>query len=335
MNNCIKFSIIIPAYNCEKTISKCLESILDQSYKNIEIIIIDDGSNDNTFKICDDIKNRDNRIILKTQKNRGVSCARNEGIAIATGEYISFVDSDDYLERDALYQILKIIELYKCDIVKFQKIKETSKKKFLSKNSSYGLFSVKQDKNKILNMYFKYHDFDCVITSVFKAKLLKSLRFDTRFFVGEDYLFYFYALKNANTVFVSEKYLYHYVYDSQSITNNLNLDKLIAKLYNHIDIDVILFKELKKINESEILIYNNKSSYNVFKTYIELFSYICSYKQFNDVIKNIINSDNYIQFYNTKYINYKIKINILIRYKCFFYIIFKAKKMIKEFIKNI
>ena len=335
MNKCVKFSVIIPAYNCEKTISKCLKSILDQSYKNIEIIIIDDGSSDNTFKICSDFKNKDNRIILKTQKNKGVSCARNEGLAIATGEYISFIDSDDYLEKDALYQILKIIQLYKCDIVKFQKIKETSKKNFLSKNSSYGLFSIKQDKNKILNMYFKYHDFDCVITSVFKAKLLKLLKFDTRFFVGEDYLFYFYALKNANTIFVSEKLLYHYVYDSQSLTNNLNLDKLISKLYNHIDIDEILFKELNKINASEFLIYNNKSSYNVFKTYIKLFSYICSYKQFKDLIENIINSHNYIHFYNTKYVMYKRKIKRLIKYKKFFYIIFKVEKMIKEFIKNI
>ena len=85
-NNLI--SIIIPIYNSEKTIKRCLESIINQTYRNIEIILIDDGSKDNSYKICKEYQQNDNRIVLKSQKNSGVSKARNTGLDIAKGRYI-------------------------------------------------------------------------------------------------------------------------------------------------------------------------------------------------------------------------------------------------------
>ena len=93
-------SIIIPVYNVELDLEKCLESIINQTYKNIEIILIDDGSTDNSGKICDIYAEKDCRIELLKQENSGVCSARNLGISKATGEYVTFVDADDWIEED-------------------------------------------------------------------------------------------------------------------------------------------------------------------------------------------------------------------------------------------
>ena len=104
MNKC---SIIIPVYNVEKYLPKCLDSIVNQTYKNIEIICINDGSTDNSLKILEEYAQKDERIKIINQENQGVSVARNVGIDNATGDYILFVDSDDWIDRDTC-KILKI-----------------------------------------------------------------------------------------------------------------------------------------------------------------------------------------------------------------------------------
>ena len=96
-------SIIIPIYNVEKYLPDCLNSVISQTYSNIEIILVDDGSPDGCAKICDYYAKKDNRIKVIHQKNGGLSNARNSGIKIATGKYITFVDSDDYIDKQALY----------------------------------------------------------------------------------------------------------------------------------------------------------------------------------------------------------------------------------------
>ena len=98
-------SIIVPVYNVEKYLEKCVDSIINQTYKNIEIILVDDGSKDNSGKICDIIKEKDERIKVIHKQNGGLSDARNAGLKIAKGTYIGFVDSDDYIAED-MYQTL-------------------------------------------------------------------------------------------------------------------------------------------------------------------------------------------------------------------------------------
>ena len=95
MNNTPKVSVIIPVYNVEKYLQKCLDSVINQTYKNLEIICVDDGSPDNSGGILDAYAQNDSRIIVIHQENAGVSAARNRGLDAATGEYIAFVDSDD------------------------------------------------------------------------------------------------------------------------------------------------------------------------------------------------------------------------------------------------
>lgn len=107
-------SVIVPVYNCEKYLEKCIRSIIKQTYSNIEIILIDDGSTDNSGKICD--KYQSNKIVVIHQKNRGQAAARNAGIKLAKGEYIGFVDSDDWIDSKMYEVLLKNMETAGADI---------------------------------------------------------------------------------------------------------------------------------------------------------------------------------------------------------------------------
>ena len=102
-------SIIVPVYNVEPYLNKCLDSIVNQTYKKLEIILIDDGSTDNSGLICDEYASKDNRIIVVHQKNKGLSAARNVGLNIAKGDYIAFVDSDDFIEKDMYFTMYNVM----------------------------------------------------------------------------------------------------------------------------------------------------------------------------------------------------------------------------------
>lgn len=113
-----KISIIVPIYNLERYLKECIESILNQSYKNIEVILIDDGSTDRSLKICKDFEIKDKRILVIHQENSGVSVARNTGIKYASGEWIMFVDPDDYLDENIVTELYKQTKIYtKADII--------------------------------------------------------------------------------------------------------------------------------------------------------------------------------------------------------------------------
>jgi len=103
-------SVIVPIYNVEEYIKQCIDSILSQSYKNLEIILIDDGSPDNCGIICDMYAQKDNRVVVIHQKNAGLACARNAGLARATGNYIGFVDSDDYIDKRMFEKLIAAIK---------------------------------------------------------------------------------------------------------------------------------------------------------------------------------------------------------------------------------
>lgn len=111
------FSVIVPVYNKEKYLSKSIESLVDQTYRNLEIILIDDGSTDCSGQVCDKYASADKRIKVLHQENAGTSKARNEGIKAAKGDYISFLDADDYWEKDAYELFAKVIEQYEPDML--------------------------------------------------------------------------------------------------------------------------------------------------------------------------------------------------------------------------
>ena len=124
MNNCPKFTVIIPVYNVAAYLSKCINSVLKQDFKQYEVILIDDGSTDESGKICDEFAKQDNRIVVIHQKNKGLSAARNMGIENAKGEYILFLDSDDYWrDSSALNIIYSRLSVSNADILSFNYMK--------------------------------------------------------------------------------------------------------------------------------------------------------------------------------------------------------------------
>lgn len=117
-------SVIVPIYNVEKYINKCVDSIINQTYKNIEIILVNDGSTDNCYNICNEYEKKDNRIKVIHQENSGLSEARNAGIKIANGEYLAFIDGDDYILEDMLEYLYGLInetnsEISVCNFIRY------------------------------------------------------------------------------------------------------------------------------------------------------------------------------------------------------------------------
>lgn len=103
-------SIIVPVYNVEQYLPRCIDSILEQTFQNFELILVDDGSKDKSGEICDEFAKKDNRIIVIHQENKGVNTARNAGLDIATGSYITFVDSDDWIQPDSYCKSIGLME---------------------------------------------------------------------------------------------------------------------------------------------------------------------------------------------------------------------------------
>ena len=114
-----KVSVIVPVYKVERYLDRCLQSIFNQTYKNLEIILVDDGSPDNCPKMCDEYKKADGRVTVIHKENGGLSDARNAGMDIATGDYLLFVDSDDWIEHDTIETLQSIAEKEKVDFVHF------------------------------------------------------------------------------------------------------------------------------------------------------------------------------------------------------------------------
>ena len=201
----IKVSIIIPVYNIEKYLSICLDSVINQSYKNIEIILIDDGSTDNSGKICDDYSKLDKRIIAYHQDNSGVSFARNNGIKKATGEYITFIDSDDLIHPD---YVKKLVSNLDNDTLSIGLIEKFQDNVVFSSNNDERL---ELDKNNLIELC-KMSLFNTPCCKLYKASILKNNKvyFDTKLSLGEDLLFNLDYLKYVKKAVVAKQNLYYY-----------------------------------------------------------------------------------------------------------------------------
>ena len=205
-------SVIIPVYNVEEYLEECLKSILHQTYKKLEIILIDDGSTDKSGKICDKYKKIDSRIVVIHKTNGGLSSARNYGLKIAKGEFIAFVDSDDYIDIHTYEESINCMLKYNCDIVEFKICGRDidSKKKV-----------IEMDKNEVMYKHIS-SDYEypnvAVWNKLYKGNLIKNLRFPEGK-IHEDYMFQCVALKNSvKYIFLNES-LYYYRIRENSITH--------------------------------------------------------------------------------------------------------------------
>lgn len=307
----MKISIIIPIYNSEKYLRSAVESVTQQSYKDIEIILINDGSTDKSLNICQEYSKIDSRIILINKKNEGVSATRNRGIEVATGEFIMFLDADDWIEKEACEILLNKIINSNADIVFCNHIMEFEhNNKKVSMNISDQIINNKDIKEKIILPLIEEEDMKSEhLRAAFRGpwgKLFKksiiddnNIRFKEDLIIGEDFMFNLEYLKYSNNVIVDERYLYHYRLNNGSALNKYRGDfwiiykKILINLENYLEEslgDMDYSKRLNKLKLKYLLICIkneanplNKKSLKKRKEYIKN---ICEDSIIKDALKN-------------------------------------------------
>lgn len=218
----VTFSIIIPVYNASDTIERCVNSIISNQKKEIEIILIDDCSKDNSWEICQEIGKKYNYVkVLHNEENHGVSYTRNLGLDNATGEYIFFVDSDDWIDRDYIRDFQKVIEKYKPEFVICGYINHDEKMN--SSIDEYGWDDFRDDrycdlKQEAHNLY-KKNILQQLWNKVFVRDIIEKnhIRFDENISIGEDFRFilnYIQMGKITNAILMNYP-LYHYMRDQK------------------------------------------------------------------------------------------------------------------------
>lgn len=248
-----KVSIIVPVYNVEKYLERCLESLINQTYRNIEILIVNDGSTDNSKKICEKYKEMDSRIRLINKKNQGLGMARNTGLEYITGKYVLFVDSDDYVERNLVELVYKIAEENNCDFVRFHNYREditTGEKKIRKSPLEEGFYSKEDIKQKILLPIIGVlpnqtgNDFVgmSVWRNLYRASVIRkeNLKFvSEREFISEDVIFNISFFDVSSRAYVINIPLYHYIVNDNSLTAIYKKDRF--------DKEVIMYKKIESI----------------------------------------------------------------------------------------
>ena len=229
-----KISVIVPIYNVEQYLRRCIDSIINQTYKNLEIILVDDGSPDNCGQICDDYAKKDTRIKVIHKKNGGLSDARNVGLEVCTGDYISFVDSDDWIELNTYEIMMKSMNEYNADMV-VSNINYVYKDKVESKYS--------EDKIRCFNKEEAMKELikDGLVQAVVWNKLYKRVVIDNlRFKVGklnEDEFFTYKICAKAERIVYIPEALYQYRQREDSIMGTYILQRIdgVEALYERMN----------------------------------------------------------------------------------------------------
>ena len=229
-------SIIVPVYNVEKYLKRCVDSLLQQTYKNIEIILVDDGSPDNCGIICDDYANKHDNIKILHQKNQGLSAARNNGVKISRGEYISFVDSDDYVITEYIEILYSALIQYGADISAAGIFYVTNEKVSPSEPPEKVYSDLLTKEKMIFKMYHYEGTNDACWGKLYKRSIIE----DNPFPVGkmyEDLITVGKIVSECDKIAYSSKCIYYYVKCENSILNS----KLTQK---HIDDGIDAAKQL-------------------------------------------------------------------------------------------
>lgn len=295
--NNILVSIIVPVYNASTYLDNFIKSAINQTYKNIEIILVNDGSKDNSLEICNKYKNEDNRIIVIDKKNTGVSDTRNEGIKKSKGFYVTFSDADDILELDAIENMVNIALKYDVDVVRTNfSVNNTVT------NLSDDLLGIKKDEelkdvlNNVVNSRIKTY----VWLLLIKRSILidNDITFDTNLSMMEDTVFYIELLSVINSIYFTNKKTYNYIVHLTSLSRDNK------RVYKNIDSILNVRDVLSKVLEHNlynrlcmnayIIICNymvENIRYDEYDNVKNIFNYLIESKSFNKLIKLINKND--------------------------------------------
>lgn len=242
-----KISVIVPVYNAEKSIVRCLDSIKSQTYSDFEAILVNDGSKDSSKSICEEYCRKDNRFRLINQENAGPSKARNRGIDEAKSEYLAFVDSDDYIEPDMLEKLFEGAKSFGADLVVCGYYKENERGNMRAYSSKYepGVYTGEElEKIAVDSIDVGVSE---NIPPYSGIRLVKkscmenpSLRFNTDIYRSEDYLIWNILFSRIRCLcLITDRPLYHYIVNETSITHSY--------VKNYWEMSKVIYDELKKI----------------------------------------------------------------------------------------
>jgi len=289
-----KISIVIPVYNVELYLRKCIESILAQTYIDFECILVDDGSLDNCPMICDEYATRDHRVIVIHQKNSGVSAARNAGLNRAKGEWIGFVDSDDWCDPGMFEYLLKNAEEYQADIsiCGYRTIEEGNKIVHSSQLHPHLIMNSKNAvKRLILNKCINAPNWNKLVKRQLFLCNDEILRYDETIRYGEDKLLMFYLFKRADKIVYFPQAYYNYFRRSDSISMIYKKKGTIAKFIPKFDATIEMLKtESDKTVRRWILARKGIVAANSCLRYIHYngFSYDDNYFYLKDIVRQNI-----------------------------------------------
>ena len=245
-------SVIMPVYKTEEShLRKAIESVINQSYRKLEIVLVDDGSPDQCGAICDAYAGTDNRIRVIHKKNGGVSSARNCGLETVTGDYIFFVDSDDTLKGNAIEVLFAIVQKTNADIVicSCKHVKEKNDDNAIY-DGAYQCLKTVESAEAIKNLSYNIHVFDeleptAVWGKLYKKSAVQNLRFNEKMNVGEDFVFNYFAICKAKVVTYCNLKLYNYNFVETSLMNNKIYSPKLMRSFE----ELVKFAESQKNSE--------------------------------------------------------------------------------------
>ena len=309
MKNQLLLSVIVPAYNCEDTIENTIKSILAQNIQDMEILVINDGSKDKTSSIVCNLSKRDSRIKLFNNANHGVSYSRNFGIEVASGKYLTFVDSDDFLEKDVFSKAIDIFNTQKIELVIFSmKFLYQKNGNFIEKKWNENQF---MNKKELLNNYELLYNFNMLSpcwNKIYITDLCKKIKFNESISTYEDYLFVTEYLKLINNLYILKDAYYIYnIFDKESLSKKYKKN-IKNEIYALID---CLNNNHKVLGLDNLSFLSNQYMFYIYMIYLN------SVRK-EDAIKEIksLNKENKIKEIISKY-----NVNLLFKYKVFVFLI--------------
>ena len=255
----MKVSVIIPVYNVEKYLRRCLDSVVNQTYKDVEVILVNDGSPDNSKEICEEYVAKYSNIQLINQKNAGLGAARNTGLQYITGDAVTFVDSDDWLELDAIEYYVASMKKSDADIVVTKMIR---KKEYFSNEGTNGA-TIKEEvlnQEQFAKKYFKIdgnniEDYACA--KLYKREIAREVKYPVGLF-AEDVPAAFGYIIRSQKIFYSTKVTYNYFFNDNSLTAKFtDKDFDLEKIWD------LVVEEAKVYGNEDYILYAKVNRYRI------------------------------------------------------------------------
>lgn len=325
-------SVIVPVYNNNNKINRCIKSICDQSYTNLEIIIVDDGSDDSTPTVCRELAKIDKRIMVVRQCNRGQAMARKNGVLHSHGEYIVFVDSDDYILNNHVAKLVEAISIKKCDIVRTAYTRvENGKQKVCKRPKINSILS----REEALEIMLKTYDFATPVAQIVKRKL-----FDDSIFSGlegikyaEDYLMNLRLILKAKRIYWSDISSYIYEINKMSTSMNGTIERQVKNARDA----MYVYSQLDRIANKDI------SAYRMFHALVSQIKRVdlshATFGKFSELISEIYNDElfcKYISFVKKSdfsFFDACILIQLNRRRTRLLYVVLRIRNLIRKVIK--